>query len=66
MTADVFCIRIITNDYSLSVKIIYMMHVSSTKYVVHMLYIKSTFDMYLDTITKYQVHFRDDRYVINI
>ena len=26
----------------------------------------STFDMYLDTITKYQVHFRNYRYVINI
>ena len=31
-----------------------------------LLYITSTFDMYLDTITKYQVHFRNYRYVINI
>ena len=30
------------------------------------LYITSTFDMYFDTITKYQVHFRNDQYVINI
>ena len=28
-------------------------------------YITSTFDMYLDTITKYQVHFRHFLYVIN-
>ena len=28
-----------------------------------LLYIESTFDMYLDTITKFQVHFRNYRYV---
>ena len=31
-----------------------------------LLYITSTFDMYLDTITKYEVHFRNYRYIINI
>ena len=31
-----------------------------------LLYITSTFDMYLDAITKYQVHFRNYRNVINI
>ena len=31
-----------------------------------LLYITSTFDMHLDTITKYEVHFRNYRYIINI